>query len=257
MATLTLTNVANAAARSIGVLDSGEGLSTQQKADALIYFNQMIAQFSLDQRMIPSLLVTSGLALVSGTQSYTIGAGGVFNITRPLAIVSANAKITTAGGAAYDATGDPQYAQAKAGSIVATPLKILTADEFAQFPNRDIGQVYPKGLFYDRAQITARGTIWILPTPLGAASTLQITTWQPWAQFADATTALTIPDDGYQELIQYGGAIRMCQEMNVPIPDGVMKLYDQAITRVATLNGQLVGAGGLQPASVQSPAGAQ
>ncbi len=257
MATLTLTNVANAAARSIGVLDSGEGLSTQQKADALIYFNQMIAQFSLDQRMVPSLLVTSGLALVSGTQSYTIGTGATWVLARPLAIVSMNIKITTSGSTAYDATGDPQYAQAKAGSTVATPVKPLTAEEFATFPNRDIPMVYPKGFFYDRAQIGTPvvGKVWILPTPLGGS--VQITTWQPWAQFADATTALTIPDDGYQELIQYGGAIRMAQEMNVPVPDWVAKLYSEAEARVATLNGQLVGAGGMQPASVQSPAGAQ
>lgn len=256
MATLTLTALAGMAADALGCLDSGEGLSTQQKADALLYVNQMLAGWSQDQRMIPSLLVTPNLALVSGTQSYTIGTGATFAIARPLAIVSASAKITTAGSTAYDATGDPQYAQAKAGSIVSVPLKPLTAEEFSSFPNRDVFQVYPKGFFYDRALVGTPvvGKIWILPTPRGG--TLEITSWQPITQFVDATTALTIPDDGYQEMMVYGAAIRMAPRMSVPVPDEVIKLYAAAESRVATLNGQLLGGQGLQPAAAQPVQGA-
>src|SRR5690242_1345427 len=121
MATVTLTALSTAAALDIGAIDPGEGLSATQIANALVSANQMLGSWSIDQRFVPQVLVTLAQALISGTQVYTIGSGGTINITRPVAIIAANADVTTAASAAYAATGDPQYAPGAASSKMISP----------------------------------------------------------------------------------------------------------------------------------------
>ena len=110
MATITLTSLATAAALDMGGIDPGEGLNATQLALLLVQANQMLGSWSIDQRFIPSVLLTTAQPLTSGVQVYTIGSGATVNITRPNAIISANADVTTAATSAYAATGDPQFA---------------------------------------------------------------------------------------------------------------------------------------------------
>lgn len=254
--TITLTALATAAALDMGGVDPGEGLNATQLALLLTQGNQMLASWSIDQRFILSLLVTSNLPLTSGTIAYTIGSGGAFNLVRPAAIISATALITTAASTAYTATGDPQFAPAAAGSTMAVPLKILTSQEFAEFPNRNLHQPFPKGLFYDRGNSAGLGNVFIVPITLGG--TLEIETWQPLGEFVDATTPLTLPDPAYAEMMEYGLALRSTQIFpGVPIPEWVKVGYDDASKRVMTLNAQLVGAEAMQPAAAEPVAGSK
>lgn len=248
MATVTLTALANAAALDIGATDPGEALSSTQIANALQTANQMLGSWSIDQRFILSVLVSQSLTLTSGTQSYTIGSGGTWNITRPAAIIAANADITTAASTAYSATGDPQYAPAAAGSRMISPLKITTAEEWESWPMRDVAKVFPKALFYDRANNSGLGKVYV---DLSLGGTVDIITWTVISQFADATTPLTVPDPAYLELMEYGLAVRMLiQFPGLAMPPTLPNLYSDAEARVKALNGQLVGQSGLQPAAV-------
>ena len=256
MATITLTALATNAAADMGGIDLAEGLTSAQIAAMLVMANQMLGSWSIDQRYILSLLVTSNLPLTSGILSYTIGSGGSFAIARPAAIISATAFISTAAQTAYAATGDPQYAEGAAGSLMAVPLKILTAEEFAAFPNRGLHQVFPKGLFYDRQNNSGLGNVFIVPVTLGG--TLEIETWTPLAQFVDATTPLTVPDPSYLEMMEYGLAFRSSQIFpGVPIPDWVKLAYTDAESRVKALNAQLVGETAMQPAAAPQAAAQQ
>src|SRR5258708_27479245 len=67
MASLSLTQVATAAAQFLMVLDSGEGLSSQQLADALAAVNSMVRNWTNEQVQ----------ALKLALQSYTL-AGGTY-----------------------------------------------------------------------------------------------------------------------------------------------------------------------------------
>lgn len=258
MATVTLTALANAAALDIGAVDPGEGLSATQIANALVSANQMLGSWSIDQRFILQVLVTQTLTLTSGVQNYTIGSGGAFNLSaRPAAIIAANADVTTAAATAYAATGDPQYAPGAVASNnkMICPLKILTAEEWTALPLRDIAKVFPRALFYDRANVAGLGKVYI-DNQLGG--TLDIVTWVALSQFVDATTALTVPDPAYLELMEYGLAVRMLPQFpGLPMPPTLPNLYSDAEARVKTLNGQLVGQGGLQPAAAAPVAGSQ
>ena len=79
------------------------------------------------------------LPLTSGDSGLLIGSGATVDITRPNAIISANADAAAAAASAYAATGDPQFAPGAAGSRMIAPLKILTAEEWNSLPMRRCG----------------------------------------------------------------------------------------------------------------------
>lgn len=58
MATVTLTAAANAAAQFLGVLDSGESLSTQQVTDALAVANNLLESWWQEQTLALQVLIT-------------------------------------------------------------------------------------------------------------------------------------------------------------------------------------------------------
>ena len=63
MATLTLTAAATQAAQYLGVLDSGENLSTQQLADALLAANNLLDAWTNEQiRIIQAIVAAFTLA---------------------------------------------------------------------------------------------------------------------------------------------------------------------------------------------------
>lgn len=258
MSTIILTEVANAAALDLGVIDPGEGLTSTQIANALISADQMLSMWSLDQRMIIS--TTQMVApLASGLSNYV--PSDFTPSVIPLAVISAEVQLISGAAAAYAATGDPEWAvaavTANTGGIT-RPLKILVASEYDAFPDKFTPVTAPKGLYYNRDQATP--IIYLLPPVRIPGSSnggnLILTVWFPMNVFADATTPYTLPNEGYAELIEYGLALRMSAQFpGTQIPEWVKVGYAAAERRVMTLNGQLLGAGGDQAATTQTPGG--
>src|SRR4051812_14000764 len=92
----SLTQIANAAASQLGVLDSGETLSSQQYTDALEMANALLDNWSQEDLLIMNS-VTQQFSYVAGQGLYFIGLGQQFNTQgRPAKIVSAH-NIPTAG----------------------------------------------------------------------------------------------------------------------------------------------------------------
>ena len=88
------------------------------------------------------------------------------------------------------------------------PLKILTAEEWNTLPMRDVAKVFPRALFYDRANVSGVGKLYF-DNQLGG--TFDLTTWVVLAQFVDATTPYTLPDPAYAEMMEYALALRSTQ----------------------------------------------
>lgn len=214
---LTLTAAATVAAQMLGVLDSGESLSTQQIADALALANNLLDNWSSDPKMILSLTSASG-TLASGTQSYTIGSGQTINITRPMAIVSAAFKNSSGPGGA---------------------VKVCNAQEWSAIPNRQRQSWIIENLFYDRGYST--GNVYVSPIPQGNGLTLDLWVWAALAQFADATTPLSLLP-GYERLLKAALALEMAPQYDVPVPPSVQANYAAALASVQNLNADLFGA---------------
>ena len=75
------------ARKFIGALGVGETLETELANDGLEALNAMLDSWSLDDLMVSSL--QSNTFTLTSAQTYTIGTGGVFNMTRPDRIESA------------------------------------------------------------------------------------------------------------------------------------------------------------------------
>lgn len=220
MATLTLTQVATNAALQIGVMDSGEGLSAAQLADALFAVNNQIDNWSDESAMVMSLTITN-FALVAATQSYTIGTGQTFNVTRPVAIPAA-AYILTVSGNTYQG-----------------PIEMLNARQWASLPNRGSTSLVVTKAFYDRGFPTGR--IYFSDIP-AVTSGVDLTMWTPLTQFADATTPITI-QPGYSDLYVLGACISMAPMFQKEVPKAVMARYQDEVARIRALNAQLLNDG--------------
>ena len=216
---LTLTGAANIAGLDLGILDSGEGLSTQQIADALGYGNQLIDSWSTDRLMAVGVQVAN-INLIGGTSAYAVGA--------PVPAAIESASVITSNGPVM-------------------PVRICNALEWEQIPNREKISALVKCLFYDRA-----GYIHLSPVPSGGA--LEYTWWSALPLFADAATALSM-SPGYARMFTKALAMEMAAQMSVKVSESLAHSYQEAMANVRTLNMSNFGTN--PPAGSQAPTGGQ
>jgi hypothetical protein len=150
-------------------------------------------------------------------QLYTIGSGQTWNIARPLAIVSA---------ALLNSSGP------------GTPIEVVHAGKWSMIPDRQAQSFVVKYLFYDRGN--PNGNVLVSPIPLGGTLTVELLTWQPLTQFADLTTAITLPP-GYQRPLEIAVAIELAPQYSVAPSATLTEMYQDALARLRDLNAELVG----------------
>ena len=119
-----------------------------------------------------------------------------------------------------------------------------------------MAKVFPRALFYDRANASAQVGKLGFDNQLGG--TFDLTTWVVLAQFVNAYDALHIARSGLR------GNDGICQACimpstqifpGMPIPEWVKVGFDDASKRVMSLNAQLVGAQGRSPAAGRTSSG--
>lgn len=224
MATFSLTQIATVAMRYIGgIIDSGETPSTQQLADALEAYNAWFDSLSNQKLMIPNL-TNSTQSLAATTQSYTIGPAQAWAITpRPISIETAALKNASGPGNA---------------------MQVVTAGEWAVIPDRQAQSFAVKRIFYDRG--TPTGTCYVSPVPQGSGLSVELAYWIPLTQFADTTTAITIPP-AYQLFFELGGARILAPQYDKAVPPGTEANYAAALASIVQLNEGLWGSPVQQP----------
>lgn len=217
MSSVSLTTVAQAAVLYLGVLDSGEGLSAQQLADALAAANNLLDNWSSEGIFLYQDTITTGISLTAGTQSYTIGAAQHIAIARPVKIQAASF---------LNASGE------------GGPIEVVNEKKWASLPDRQKQSNRLEFLFYDRGFPT--GNVYLSPVPLSTNPTLEIHTWAPLTEFADATTAITIAP-GYLRMIELGLAIEIAPQYDMTPSATVQQNFLDAAERVRRLNADLLG----------------
>jgi hypothetical protein len=216
--TSNLTNIANYAAESIGVNDSGETLSTQQLSDMLDLTNKILDSWSTQQIQIPNV-VTNAFALSASTGSYIVGTGGPWVTSPPVRIAEATLIM--------------------ANSVV-TPIKVVSAAEWADLPDRAAISDWVRFLYYaPPAPIGTTGIAYVSPTPKAGGS-VEAKYWQPLTQFADTTTVIAF-FPGYLIALQWTLAKRMCSYFDVPWSQDNEADLETAMNAVRSLNAELWG----------------
>ncbi len=207
--------IISAAMRQTGALASGETPTSAEGQDSLSLLNQMMAAWSAERLMVFTITMQQ-FTLVPGQQTYTLGTGGDFNYPRPVNLYRAGIVWL-----------------ANPAQPLEIPLIMLTDDQWAQVPIKNISSTIPQYLYDDGAFPLRNLNFWCVPT---IADDVRLYMWTLLQQFADMITDYTFPE-GYEEAIQYNLAIRLAaNNIGTILNPMTLKLAQDAIARVKSVN---------------------
>jgi hypothetical protein len=182
------------AMKSLQALGQTEVPSAGEANDGLVALNAMLDSWS-NENLASYAVLEQSFVLSPGTNSYTIGSGGVINVTRPLDIVQA------------------YLTDASNNNFI---LQILPRDKWNQIGDRstNITSQLPDTMFYDPQ--FPLGVINIFPTPL-LAYTVFFDSVTQQTQFSTLTQTLSMPP-GYERAMVYNLAVEISNMFGIPIP---------------------------------------
>lgn len=213
---MRFTDLAAAAMRCAGVLASGETPSSDELADAQTIANQMLEGWGAENLNIFTLTRSPLFNFVAGTQSYTLGTGGVFNMARPARIEYVS----------YIYNANPAFP-------LETRIKMYSDEEWAAIPIKNVQNVLPEGVYDDGGFPLRTLSYW--PVPNDSSVQTLIGSWTALNQFTDLTTDITFPP-GYIDAIKYELAIRIAAEWPGKLDAAIPVLAAKAISRIKSLN---------------------
>jgi len=206
--------------KTIGVLASGETATSDDMSDSLTVLNNMVDSWATERLTIYTV-TRNVFTLTSSTQDYTIGAGGTFNMARPLWIVAASII--------------PDKDASSAQKVELPIASALTVQEWQEVGVKGVTSTYPTQFFYDKNWVAGLATISIWPIPDNSDCQLVLYTPTALSQFADLTTAYTFPP-GYEEAFRYQLALRLAPEFGVPVQPDIRQLALQALGNIKRAN---------------------
>lgn len=174
----TAQDVITDALQMLGVYDPTMPLSDSDAQLGLSVLNDMMDSWSNESLSCFAILEQSA-PLVPGQQSYTIGPGGNFNMTRPLKIMDG-----------------PVSAYVQDGNGNNYPMEVVTRDKWNLYGNRSnvVTSDFPDVLFYDPQ--FPLGIINVMPFPT-IAYTMFWDSYLQLSEFANLSTAISLPP-GYK-----------------------------------------------------------
>jgi hypothetical protein len=214
----TAYDVVRGALRLIGVVTPIEPPSAEEAADGLSAMNQMLASWAASRYTSASVPQTS-FALTSGVASYTIGAGGAINATRPTTIYQAH---ITQGGLDY-------------------PLRVVALGEYEAIPDKSTTGAIPEIMAIRPGYPLS--TLHLYPAP-GSGCTLVMDKIAPPSDLALYDTMPYPPE--FIRAIRYNLAIELAPEYGVSVAAEIAKTASDALEVVRRVNLQI-------PAAVLDP----
>lgn len=184
MVSTTCRQLFAAAAEELEVIDSGGSLSTAEEASCLDRLQRLIDGMGIRRNMIYTASI-SELALVDGTQQYTIGVDPTssvtahYPITRPTRIDQANLFIT---------------------SDVRKPLRLYTDREWSRIRYQNVSGP-PQGVYFDGSFTSGLATLYFYPIP-DQNYQWEMYSWQQGAVPVAATATINYPP-GYADWFLY------------------------------------------------------
>lgn len=153
---------------------------------------------------------------VLGTQTYTLGTGGSFNMPRP-------AKIHRMGVQILSNPIQPSE----------VPITLLDVDGWANVRVKNISGSYPLFCYADYAFPQMNLNFWVIP---GLACNCVIYSWQPLSTWPDLNvTDVTFPPQ-YLEAFRYNLAVKLAPEFDEPIKPDVMQIARESLAILKEIN---------------------
>lgn len=217
MAVTTARDLLTLALNDAGVVGIGQTAKAEDINKAFDRLNIMIAQWRRKRWLVYRLVTT---ALTStGAQSYTVGAGGDFNIARPDKLEDAFLRMLN--------TGPNQ---------VDYPLTVLAAREDYNRVRVKSLVAFPTYVFYDPVYPT--GVLYPWPIPSATIYALHITTKQVLAAFANLSDSINLPEE-YHGALLYNMALRLRVAYRLPRDEKLEDLSRDALNVIRESNAQI------------------
>lgn len=212
----------NGAAKAIGKLRAGGGLSPSESTDGLAVLNLLVDYFTTRKAFVYTVRQDqyqfSGKGPPDGNNPavYQLGPSSADwpGSVRPTRIENANLVLTD---------GTPG---------VFVPLEILTEDRWAAISVEQMPSSVPLKMYCDYANPNANLYFWGQPTE---QYLLQLFTWQQISSFDSLATPIAVPP-GYAAAFQYTLAELVGPQWNCPVPEVVTRMARNARAGVAGLN---------------------
>ena len=205
----------SSSARLAGVLASGETLSGAESTDCLLILQQMMDRWQADGLRIFTDNINN-FPFVLGTQTYTLGPGGNFNMARP-------AKISRMGVQILSNPTQPSE----------VPITLLDVDGWANVRVKNIGGSYPLFCYDDGAFPLRNLNFWVIP---GLACNVVIYSWQPLTTWPDlSTTDVTFPP-AYAQALRYNLAVLIAPEFGRQLDPAIMAIAMDSLSALKDAN---------------------
>lgn len=216
---LTGADIAYVAYRIAGILpEPGRGYSGSEGVDALRILNSLINSMQAERLMVWAYVRTL-FTTVAGQKSYKIGTapGADWLIPRP-------EEITLAG-----------YVFTNVNPFVECPMQILTYQDWAALSPKELQSPISYMGYYQPD--VPNGTFFLWPVPTDVSILIALYTWTNLQRIDQLTTAMILPP-GYQELLEYGLAIRLAGMFprRSRLDPNAPAMYLAARERVMTVN---------------------
>lgn len=171
MITATAQQIINGAGQDLGVIALGQDLTGTEAEDALELLNLVVDALGIEKALLFRLARTTK-TLASGTSSYTVGSAGSIVLARPSRIPKAGLILDTS-----------------ASTPDEISLRVLTDDEYAEWPMKTQQASHSRAMFYNRGMDSdGYGTVYLLPIP--NVGTTQLVLYTP-AGAVSSFSALT------------------------------------------------------------------
>jgi hypothetical protein len=201
------------ALKLIGVVAGHEVPTSAEQQDSLARLNEMIDQWGTHAQTmyVPRRVV---VPLVAGTQTYSLGVGGVINYPAPMTIDAASFVVSSSVPPTevfLDVASDQAY--------VGQPIKTLTGAP-------------PQAVSYTRG--APLGEIWVWPVP-SVATTLVLYWREPVQQFPDLVTPVDLLP-GYAKALRTNLALELAPEFGRQVDPFVLQLARESLADVKRAN---------------------
>jgi hypothetical protein len=210
---MTGRDLISASLRLIGAIAPGESIAANEATDGLASINRMLDSWSNESLLIYSR-VREEFVLTPNTQSYTIGATGVFVTTRPMRIDQALIRVETSSPA------------------IEYKLNILSLSEWASINQKASSSTIPTDIYIEGTY--PNETVNLYPMP-SAAYKVVLFSWKPLSTILTLDTAIAFPP-GYERALVYNGAIELAPEYGKSVSPEVAKTAEESKSSIKRMN---------------------
>lgn len=223
----TIRQVITSSLRKINVIQANEVPTDDDINNGLYSMNSMLDSWSTEKLSI--FLAKQYYFWVRALkQDYTLGAGGDWDIPRPMNIQRA----TLSYGGSLTLQMDGTYTLDTTPTVLDIPMESLTDAQWASIPVKTQQSTYPIKFYNNGNYPSNTVTVWPSPT---TDQPITLWLWQPLADYDSLDLPLVFPK-GYERAITYNLAIEIASEYGSDVPDSVMAIATQSKGFIKRLN---------------------